>query len=58
MEELVESEMTGDMEKALLALMRATRDANKFKCDNLTTAIQNEDENALAKMVFTGSKVL
>ena len=57
MEELIETEMTGSMEKALLTLMRYSRDVNKFKCDNLTKAVLDEDGKELAKMVFTANKV-
>ena len=58
MEDHIKSEMSGDMEKGLLTLLRYSRDPKKQKDKKIAKAVGDANLDALAETIFTTDKVI
>ena len=57
-EDAIENEMSGDMEKGLLSIIKYSRDPKKHKKETLAMALENENTDALAETIFKTDQVL
>ena len=57
MEDAIKSEMSGDMEKSLLSLIKYSRDPKKQKEDKLAKALEDKNTDVLADTIFKNNQV-
>ncbi|XP_031564848.1 uncharacterized protein LOC116300181 [Actinia tenebrosa] len=55
-EESIENEMTGDLEKGLLILVKCMRNPRQFYSNKLHSSLQDGDTNTAARLILTSDK--